>query len=280
MKRVLLFGAGQVGAMTARLLGTEYRALCFADNMKSKWGGSLLGLPILSPEEGLALEPDCAVLCVLDGERAAQMEEQLRALGFAGELMRPDGLRRFDVRVGTMRLLAEQLNALAVLGDVAELGVYRGDFAALLCAAFPDRRIHLFDTFEGFSERDLAPERSLSLSRAKAGDFSETGVELVRAALPPGAKAVFHPGWFPESFRGCEEERFAFVSVDPDLYAPTAAALPLFFDRLSPGGVLLIHDVNSGQFSGPGKAVAEFCARRGLLPLPLCDLHGSVVIRK
>ena len=91
---------------------------------------------------------------------------------------------------------------------------------------------------------------------------------------------IFHKGYFPTTFRGCENLRFAFVSVDADLYAPTAAALPLFWERLSPGGVLLVHDVNSMQFTGAGKAVREFCEEKKLLPMPVCDLHGSVVLRK
>lgn len=32
MKKVVLFGAGQVGAMTARLLGPDYMIVCAADN--------------------------------------------------------------------------------------------------------------------------------------------------------------------------------------------------------------------------------------------------------
>ena len=38
MKTVVLFGAGQVGAMLARLMGTGYRIACFADNYEGKWG--------------------------------------------------------------------------------------------------------------------------------------------------------------------------------------------------------------------------------------------------
>ena len=76
------------------------------------------------------------------------------------------------------------------------------------------------------------------------------------------------------------EQTFAFVSIDADLYAPTAAALPLFWDRLSPGGAMLIHDANGGQFSGVGKAVGAFCDEKKLLPMPICDLHGSVLLRK
>ena len=280
MKTVVLFGAGQVGAMISRLMGSAYRVLCFADNYEGKWGTTLAGIPVVSPRESLRYDPDCVCLCVLDGERAGQMEAQLRELGFEGELLRPDALKIFDARAATMRLLAEQIHEEKIPGDAAELGVFRGDFAALINAAFPDRTIHLFDTFEGFPARDVEIEQAQGLSRAKTGDFKDTAMEMVEKRLPHPERAVFHKGYFPDSFDGCTEMTFAFVSVDADLYAPTAAALPLFFDRLSPGGVLLIHDVNSTQFSGAGKAVWEFCTERGMLPLPVCDLHGSVVLRK
>lgn len=280
MKTVVLFGAGQVGAMISRLMGSAYRVLCFADNYEGKWGTTLAGIPVVSPRESLRNDPDCFCLCVLDAERAGLMEAQLRELGFKGEILRPDALKIFDARAATMRLLAEQIHEEKIPGDAAELGVFRGDFAALINAAFPDRTIHLFDTFEGFPARDVEIEQAQGLSRAKTGDFKETAENLVEERLPHPERAVFHKGYFPDSFDGCTEMTFAFVSVDADLYAPTAAALPLFFDRLSPGGVLLIHDVNSTQFSGAGKAVWEFCTERGLLPMPVSDMHGSVVLRK
>ena len=280
MKRVVLFGAGQIGAMLSRLMGTEYRIACFADNFERKWGTTLAGIPVLSPRESLLCDPDCVCLCVLDEERAGQMEAQIRELGFDGVVLRPDALKTFDARAATMRLLAEQIREENIPGDVAELGVFRGDFAALINAAFPDRTIHLFDTFEGFPAEDVEIEQAQGLSRAKAGDFSETAADMVEKRLLYPERAVFHKGYFPATFDGCREKTFAFVSVDADLYAPTAAALPLFFERLSPGGVLLVHDVNSTQFSGAGKAVREFCVEWGLLPMPVCDLHGSVVLRR
>lgn len=36
MINTVLFGAGQVGAMVARLLGVAHRAVCFADNSEAK----------------------------------------------------------------------------------------------------------------------------------------------------------------------------------------------------------------------------------------------------
>ena len=53
MKRVVLFGAGQIGAMLSRLMGTEYRVSCFADNYEGKWGTTLAGIPVVSPRESL-----------------------------------------------------------------------------------------------------------------------------------------------------------------------------------------------------------------------------------
>lgn len=280
MKKTVLFGAGQVGAMLFRLMGAEQQVLCFADNSPEKRGGDLLGVPVITPGESLLLQPELICLCVLDAARADAMEAQLRALGYSGEVFRPDALRLLDARSAAMRMLAEQIISQHIPGDAAELGVFRGDFAALINAALPERALHLFDTFTGFAPEDVRLELERGYSSAKAGDFSQTGAELVRGRLPYPQRAVFHVGRFPGTFDLAGDVRLAFVSVDADLYAPTAAALPLFWERLSPGGVLMIHDVNGSQYTGAGAAVGEFCAEKGLFPFPLCDLHGSVALRK
>lgn len=121
MKTVALFGAGQIGAMVSRLLGTGCGACCFADNSEEKWGGELAGIPIVSPRDALLFDPDAVCICVLDDERAAQMRSQLDALGYDGEILSPALFKTFDARSAQMRLIAEQINALAVPGDVASL---------------------------------------------------------------------------------------------------------------------------------------------------------------
>ena len=58
--------------------------------------------------------------------------------------MIPPSFACFDARVAVMRLLSEQIYQLDIPGNVAELGVFRGEFSSLISAAFPDRKIHLF----------------------------------------------------------------------------------------------------------------------------------------
>ena len=49
---------------------------------------------------------------------------------------------------------------------------------------------------------------------------------------------------FPVTLEGLED-RFAFVSLDVDLYQPTAAGLKYFYPRLVNGGCTLIQGYNN-----------------------------------
>ena len=280
MKKTVIFGSGQIGSMLRRLAGTDYRVTCFADNHPKRQGQLLHGLPILSPEDAVKTNPDCFFIGVRDTERTLQMEQQLHALGFTGEILRPALMEVFDPRSGILRLLAEQIIESCVPGDTAEVGVYRGDFAALINEAFPTRPLHLFDTFTGFSAKDVLVEQQYSLSHARAGDFSSTDPEIVTLKMPYPENIVLHKGYFPDTFLPCENTTFAFVSLDVDLYVPTKAALELFWPYMSRGGCLMVHDYNSMQYTGAKKAVREFCEKTNIFPVPICDLHGSVVLMK
>lgn len=163
---------------------------------------------------------------------------------------------------------------------MAELGVYQGAFAAELNRLFPDRTLYLFDTFTGFSKEDVEVEKTLtSFTRASAGDFSDTSIERVRARLPYPDRAVFCQGYFPDTLPE-DLPPLAFVSLDPDLYEPTLNGLRAFWPKLVPQGAILVHDYNSAQFEGAGKAVRTFCKENDLMVLPLTDLHGSAVLLK
>ena len=46
---------------------------------------------------------------------------------------------------------------------------------------------------------------------------------------------IVRQGYVPETLNGLEDERFAFVLLDLDLYKPTLASLEFFYGRIHPG---------------------------------------------
>ncbi len=183
------------------------------------------------------------------------------------------------VRNKAFALAARQIADREVRGAVAELGVYRGYQAQLINRLFPDRTLYLFDTFTGFAAQDLGTERDNGLSAAVTGDFENTSIDLVLGKLPHREQARVMQGFFPDTAEGLDET-FAFVSLDVDLYDPIRAGLHWFYERLSAGGFIFVHDYNNVRYLGVRKAVDEFVEEMGATFVPLPDFAGSVVITK
>ncbi len=193
--------------------------------------------------------------------------------------------RRMDVpaltnhiRISTLELVAHEIYDKQILGSVAEIGVYKGMFAKFLNQAFPDRTLYLFDTFEGFDEKDVTIETTRNYSTGKQ-DFSDTSEQSVLAKMVNRDKCVIKKGWFPESLGGLEDT-FCFVSLDADLYKPIYDGLEYFYPRLSKGGYIFIHDYNNKEYEGAKVAVREYCGKNGIPYVPMTDTWGSVVIAK
>jgi O-methyltransferase len=176
-----------------------------------------------------------------------------------------------DVRRQTSMVLldAEAYNIYAfaqttgkVAGAIAELGVYRGGSARLICQVKGDRSLHLFDTFAGL------PEASKSDPDFRKGGFasSETEVRQYLSAFPD---VHFHVGFFPDTTKGLEDLKFSFVHLDADLYESTIAGLQWFYPRLNRGGMLVSHDYDA---EGVRRAFDEFFADK---PEYVLDLGGT-----
>ena len=239
-------------------------------------------MSVLSLEAALALQPEEIILAILNQETEQVIREQLIESDYRGVCTSLRDIQSMqDVRLSALRLNARELELRSIPGDVAELGVYQGAFAAEINRLFPERRIWLFDTFEGFHARDLEIEAEWIGVKNQRQNFADTNVELVIKRLPHPERAQVVKGYFPESLRELEEEpMFALVSLDPDLYEPTLAGLEYFYPRLVPGGRILIHDYTSHQFEGVRMAVQKYCSAHGLFVVPLMDLHGTAVLVK
>ena len=176
------------------------------------------------------------------------------------------------VRLATLELLCRRLAD--VPGAAAELGVYRGFFARCINLLLPERKLYLFDSFEGFSEEANASE---SFQAAHAN----TTIEKVLAIMPHRSMVTVKPGFFPESLNGLEET-FCLVSLDVDFAQTTLEGLRYFWPRLQKGGYLLLHDWGSPSLPGVAQALNVYEEEIGVsIPaIPLCDVGGTLVLCK
>lgn len=140
----------------------------------------------------------------------------------------------------------------SVPGDMAEVGVYRGGSAIVIADAYPDRTLHLFDTFLGlpYAERSERDPKGL----LKEGMFA-CSVKAVRRNLA-GRNAVFHVGRLRQSVWESGFNSYAFVHVDCDLYDTAKEAILWFWPRMTTGGVMFFDDYGC-DFTGVTEAVHE-----------------------
>jgi O-methyltransferase len=185
----------------------------------------------------------------------------------------------FDyIRLSAIELVSHEISRKNLKGNVAELGVYKGKFARYINTYFPERKLYLFDTFNGFDDRDIKKEKDEKFSTGNQ-DFSDTSLQSVLSRMPHPDKCFPVVGFFPESAKEISDE-FVFVSLDADLYDPIYAGLCFFYPKLVSGGYIFIHDFNNDLYKGARKAVEQFCAEQKINFFPLPDSGGSAVICK
>ncbi len=182
------------------------------------------------------------------------------------------------VRLASLELAADEINSSNLQGEVAELGVYKGKFARYINQYFPQRKLYLFDTFEGFDKTDVKAEVENNFSSGEQ-DFSNTSVEEVLKRMPFPDKCIVKKGYFPSTAQGLKED-FVFVSIDTDLYDPVYNGLCYFYPQLVKGGYIFVHDYNNDAYKGAKEAVRKFCAEYNVSKFALPDSAGSAVIIK
>jgi hypothetical protein len=176
-----------------------------------------------------------------------------------------------DTMIGRLRLdslhhCLEHITRHDIPGDLMECGVWRGG-AGILMAGYLDihqidgRRVLLADSFEGLPEptteqdpdlsRDVYPQLAVSLADVKRN--------FEKYALL-GKNVEFIPGWFCDSLPAVPIERLALLRADGDLYSSTWEILKNLYDKVSPGGIVIMDDY--GVLPPCARAVTDFFESR------------------
>lgn len=150
-----------------------------------------------------------------------------------------------------------------VPGILAEVGVFRGGTARVICEAKGERALHLFDTFEGL------PSPAEIDKGFRRGDYA-CSLEAVQNYLAGYQGVHFHQGLFPASGEPVRDLKFSFVHLDVDLYQSTLEALQFFYPRMSAGAILISHDYV--EFRAVRRAFDEYFTE---IAQPVLELTGN-----
>jgi len=155
-----------------------------------------------------------------------------------------------------------------VPGDVLEAGVWRGGAAVLMRAVLQvrgatNRRVWVADSFAGLPRPNLKqypqdawlaaeyPQLAVSLEQVQE-NFRRYGLldNQVR----------FLKGWFKDTLPTAPIEQLAVLRLDGDLYESTMDVLTNLYDKLAPGGFLIVDDY--GAIPACAQAVQDFRHQR------------------
>ena len=169
-----------------------------------------------------------------------------------------------------------------VPGDVAETGAWRGGASifmkgCLTAWGMRDRVVWVADSFEGLPVPSL-PEDS-------GHDFSVTKEPILAISLEEVQEnfrrydllddnVKFLKGWFRDTLHVAPIRKLALLRLDGDLYESTMDALKALYDKVSPGGFVIVDDFN--DFEPCRTAVLEFRDQHGIEdPIQTIDWTGA-----
>ena len=180
-------------------------------------------------------------------------------------------------------------------GDIVECGVWKGGSMmmialTLLSLDVRDRRLVLFDTYEGLPKPD--PEKDINIWGGSAHDgwaqhrisdesstWARSPLEEVKANMASTGysedQLTYVVGMVEQTIPEQAPDQIALLRLDTDWYASTKHEMVELYPRLSPGGVLIIDDY--GHFAGARQAVDEYLSESGTtLLLNRLDYSGRL----
>jgi Macrocin-O-methyltransferase (TylF) len=209
------------------------------------------------------------------------VDERVRAEG-------RDWPARAHTMIGFKRLANIRTSVEAVLddgvpGDLIETGVWRGGAAIFMRAilkarAVTDRVVWVADSFAGLPPPDTARyphDEGITIHQSSqlAGPLERVQDNFRRYGLLD-SQVRFLKGWFRDTLPTAPIARLAILRLDGDLYESTIQALDSLYDKLSPGGFVIVDDYHN--VAACRQAVHDFRSTRDITdPIQTIDWGGA-----
>ncbi|MBI1779539.1 MAG: class I SAM-dependent methyltransferase [Proteobacteria bacterium] len=173
-------------------------------------------------------------------------------------------------RLDSLHACLDMIQSDAVPGDLIETGIWRGGAtifmrAWLMAHGITDRIVWAADSFDGVPPSTLPQDAAMDLSKRTHAFLAVSRAEveeLFRRYDLLDGQVRFLQGWFRDTLPSAPIESLAVLRLDGDLYESTMDALVALYDKVSPGGFVIVDDYYSNATCEA--AVCDFRAARGI----------------
>lgn len=172
-------------------------------------------------------------------------------------------------------------NAAKLKGDFVECGVNRGFLSSAIMEYLDwnslNKKFFLFDTFCGLDEALINNEEKglgrLEQSKAYYSECYQKAVENFKEFK----NVVIVRGSVPETLKGQDIPLISYLSIDMNCTAPEIAAVNYFWDKITPGGMILLDDYAYSGFLPQKAAFDRFALEKGIDILSLPTGQGLII---
>jgi O-methyltransferase len=174
-------------------------------------------------------------------------------------------------------------SAASLPGDFVECGTNSGIFSRAITSFISFEKLpktfYLMDTFTGFPEEQYSHASSAAeLEQWRAEVYKDVYAD-VKAYFSKYPNVVLIKGTVPGTLAECPAEKIAYLSIDMNAAPPEIAALDYFWDKIVPGGIVVLDDYGWPRHEPQKAALDAFAQRKETRVLALPTGQGLMIKR-
>lgn len=165
-------------------------------------------------------------------------------------------------------------------GDFVECGVNTGAYARAIIEYINfstlNKKFYLLDTFAGLVPDQISEAEKRSGIEEYLTSYRDV-YEEVKATFTPFENVVLIKGMVPATLDQCPAKKIAYLSIDMNVVEPEIAAANYFWDKIVPGGIIMLDDYGFPQHINQKRAFDNFARKRNQQILCLPTAQGVII---
>jgi O-methyltransferase len=169
--------------------------------------------------------------------------------------------------------------ALRVPGDFVECGTNKGAVATAIISYTnfekAKKKFYLLDTYEGFDQSVLSETES-ALINSSAFRYADCYAQ-VKAHFKQYSFVEIIKGSVPSTLPQVHSDKIAFLHLDMNCALPERKAIEYFWDKITPGGVVLLDDYGWEYHEEQKATLDEFALTKGIEVVEMPTGQGLIL---